>query len=66
MELDLKASQLAIVSQLWDVPSLREFLSSPECNIWDEFQNWLEVSDEYKPVLKAANYSVVFGMGTGR
>jgi hypothetical protein len=64
VELDLKAAQLAIVSKLWDVPSLREFLSVPTKSIWDELQEWIGVSAEYKPVLKAANYSVVFGMGT--
>lgn len=64
VELDLKAAQLAIVSQLWDIPSLQELLADPGSDIWGEFLNWIRVPVENKPILKAASYSVVFGMGT--
>lgn len=62
-ELDLRAAQLAIVSRLWDIPNLRTFLGDWEKRIWDELSNWVGVPAENKPILKATNYSVVFGMG---
>ena len=65
VELDLKAAQLAIVSQLWGVPSLRDFLADPEKSIWDELLNWMGVALEYKPILKIVIYAIVFGMTQG-
>jgi len=69
VELDLKAAQLAIVSRLWDIPSLREALEAalhaPEGedrSIWRKLADWMRVTAEYKPILKRTISSLVFGM----
>ena len=69
VELDLRAAQLAIVSRLWDIPSLREALEAAlhppegeERSIWRELADWMRVTAEDKPILKRTIYSLVFGM----
>jgi len=66
VELDLKAAQLAIVSQLWDVPSLREFLADRNHDIWGELLGSMTTPMERKPVLKVSVYGIVFGMGASK
>lgn len=61
ISLDLKAAQLAIVSKMWGVHSLHAFLAA-ENDIWDELFSSLGVSPQKKPILKAAIYSITFGM----
>ncbi|MCW5940666.1 MAG: hypothetical protein KIS66_00450 [Fimbriimonadaceae bacterium] len=68
MKLDLRAAQLAIVSELWNVGSVKKFLSNSRENdrsIWSELIAWMGVEGDplAKPMLKDAVYSLVFGMG---
>ena len=60
--LDLQACQLAIVSKLWSIPSLHQFLGNPKNSVWQELCQDLGVDGEAKPLLKQAVYGITFGM----
>ncbi len=71
IKVDLRAAQLAIISQVWDVPILRTYLSiciSEGGSVWEELLNWMGLSSngENKSKLKDMVYSLVFGMGLRR
>lgn len=60
--LDLRQAQLAIVSRLWDLPSLRAKLVDPEWSVWRHLAKATGLGpDAAKPALKTALYSVLFG-----
>ena len=63
IEIDLAASQLAIVATTWDIPSVRDFLKTKR-SIWDYLFGCLDItkSDENKGILKQAMYACIFGM----
>lgn len=60
IELDLKSSQFAIVSKTWDIPELYGFLSAGG-SIWSELLEHMGLGPEWKPTIKKAGYSTVFG-----
>lgn len=63
---DLKASQLAIVAKLWDIPELKQFLQQG-ISFWDELRGWLGLRkddcswDLVKRVLKKLTYALIYG-----
>ena len=63
-EFDIKSSQLAIVSSMWNISSIHQFLTNKN-NVWDLFFNEFPVSedeyDETKRFFKESLYSIVFG-----
>ncbi len=63
-EFDIKSSQLAIVSSIWNIESIHTFLSDRN-SVWDLFFNVFPVPDdrydETKRFFKESLYSVVFG-----
>lgn len=62
VECDLRASQLAVVARLWDIPSLQAYLKSG-VSVWQDLADGIGVPlEDYKPILKASIYSIVFGM----
>ncbi len=63
VELDLASSQLAIVSETWNIPKVKDYLNGGN-KIWLDLCNTLEIEyeSENKKVLKEALYSLVFGM----
>jgi hypothetical protein len=62
VHVDLRAAQLAIVGNLWNVPGLLGFLRTGQ-SIWTELLSWIDADPECKPVLKTAVYGICFGMG---
>lgn len=65
--LDLRQAQLAIVSRLWDLPSLRAKLADPKWSVWRHLAKATKRDpDASKPALKTALYSVLFGAGKKR
>jgi len=64
-EADLRSSQFAICSKLWQVPELLDFLSKGK-SLWNYLFDALELSVEErelaKPVLKESIYSICYGM----
>lgn len=61
MGLDLRCSQLAIAARVWDVGPIRSFLEANGA-IWEELLRHLRLDSVYKPLLKRALYSTVYGM----
>ena len=63
-EFDIKSSQLAIVSSMWNISSIHDFLSQKN-SVWDLFFNEFTVDkDDYtdtKRFFKESLYSIVFG-----
>jgi len=63
-EFDIKSSQLAIVSSMWNISSIHNFLSQKN-NVWNLFFNEFTVEEddysETKRFFKESLYSVVFG-----
>jgi hypothetical protein len=59
--LDLRSCQLAVVSQVWDLPFLRELLER-EPSFWKWMLDQLGLPATYKQVLKTTTYSILFGM----
>ncbi|MCW5941028.1 MAG: hypothetical protein KIS66_02270 [Fimbriimonadaceae bacterium] len=65
--LDLRQAQLAIVSRLWDLPTLRSRLDDPKWSVWRYLARTLRRDLQLsKPALKAAVYTVLFGGGNKR
>jgi hypothetical protein len=62
-EVDLASSQLAIVSETWNIPFIKDYLNSGN-KIWLDLCAALEIDYDApnKKVLKEALYSLVFGM----
>jgi hypothetical protein len=64
-EADLRCSQLGICAWLWDVTPLETFLQAGN-NFWNHLCDYLDIPAEgikaVKPVLKAAVYSLCYGM----
>ena len=62
-EVDLASSQLAIVSETWNIPFIKDYLNSGN-KIWLDLCATLEIDYDAsnKKVLKEALYSLVFGM----
>lgn len=62
VEFDLASSQLAIISKIWNVPYIHDYLISGK-SIWKDLCNHLQItySDENKKILKTALYSICFG-----
>jgi hypothetical protein len=65
-EADLRSSQFAICSTLWNVPELLTFLKSGK-SLWNHLLDYLKISQDEreraKPVLKRILYATCFGMG---
>ena len=63
-EFDIKSSQLAIVSSMWNISSIHQFLGEKN-NVWDLFFTVFPVPedehDETKRFFKQSLYSIVFG-----
>lgn len=63
-EFDIKSSQLAIVSSMWNISSIHQFLSEKN-NVWELFFTVFPVPeneyDETKRFFKESLYSIVFG-----
>jgi len=62
-EFDLASSQLAIVSQTWDIPYIKDYLNNGN-KIWLDLcvRLNIEYNSDNKDVLKQALYSLIFGM----
>jgi len=62
VECDAKNLHLAIVAKLWNIDSLKEFLSLGK-SFWSYIQNALQVEGEdSKKYIKEATYGLVYGM----
>lgn len=66
--LDLQRCQLAIVSEIWDLPTIKHYLERLQhegTSFWKDFIGGLnlEVSEAVKDAVKQALYSTLFGMG---
>lgn len=64
---DLKSAQLAIVAQVWGVPTLSDYLASGK-GIWKDLtrQVGLDFTPPNKKIVKDALYSAVYGAGEER
>lgn len=66
-EYDLTSAQLAIISKLWVLPEVREFLESNQ-SIWQSLYDHMGFGslnvpmDDVKPVLKRSLYALIYGM----
>ena len=64
---DLKSSQLAINSMLWNVPEVTTFLRTSKRSIWEAMYEHFDLHGEEahlaKPALKTALYATCYGMG---
>lgn len=63
-EVDLKSAQLAIISTIWDIPSVRTMLTQTT-GVWDYFADYFQVygnTKEIKDAVKRPLYAVVYGM----
>lgn len=60
---DLRSCQMAVISKIWNIPSLYRFLSSGR-SIWGLFFTDFHIVDKenFKIKLKKCLYSIVFGM----
>jgi len=60
---DLRSCQMAVISRIWNIPSLYRFLSSGR-SIWGMFFTDFHIVDKenFKIKLKKCLYSIVFGM----
>jgi|GEM_PF-1363337 len=68
LKLDLRAAQLAIVSELWHVDEAKQYLLTSRASnrsIWKDLIEWMGVETDLqsKSKLKDCTYSLVFGMG---
>lgn len=63
-EVDLKSAQLAIISRLWNIPTLKAFLESGQ-SFWTHCLTLLEleVNETNKKWLKELSYALAFGAG---
>ena len=61
---DLRSCQLAVISKVWEIPELSDYLAEGG-KIWVDLCAWmgLEYTDENKSVLKNALYAIIFGAG---
>ena len=61
-EFDIRSSQLAIASRLWNIPKVVTYLKNPNNNIWTDLANDFEINrDESKDIFKTCLYSTMFG-----
>jgi hypothetical protein len=61
--LDARACQLAVVEQLWALPTLTALLAAGG-SVWDELLGHLDLpADPYKDTCKRGIYTLLFGMG---
>jgi len=63
VQIDLKQSQLMIISERWGLGCIREYLDEINHGIWRDLAEKLEVdySEELKGEFKKALYSLIFG-----
>jgi len=65
-EFDIRSSQLAIASRIWNIPSVVTYLKNPDNNIWTDLTNDFGISrDESKDIFKTCLYSTMFGAMKG-
>lgn len=59
--LDLKAAQLCIIADLWDLPQMKAFLKEGK-SIWAELLGFIGQDASAKPQVKDFLYAAVYGM----
>ena len=65
VEFDLKACQMAIISVLWEIPTLEKRMADSLTSggsIWTDLLTEMGLQSDDKNLLKRAIYSVIFGM----